>query len=130
MRLAVYGLFGTAGCLFAQTSDGLASWSDLTALGIVAVVAIFMVTKMLPDLHKKFVEQSQIFATTVEKIQTAFAKTLDEIHARQEGWQLAHHEDEVRLANALTLLASQCERRQTPAEPVHADAGRAHAPEE
>lgn len=105
-------------------------WGNLTALGIVAVVIIFIVTKMLPDLHKKFVEQSIVFATATKEMQISFTKTLEtlqldfsstvkvnqatfadsvtKIHAKTEIWEQARHQDLINLTRAIAQLTSQC----------------------
>ena len=76
--------FGTAFSLFADTSQTEPwGWSNLTALGIVAVVLIFIVTEMLPSLHQKFVDQSKFFADSIREIQVESTKTLDKVYERE-----------------------------------------------
>jgi hypothetical protein len=112
--------FGLSIAFFAQVAPGPPiEWGNLTALGIVAVVIIFIVTRMLPDLHKKFVEQSVVFSatvkeiqadftTTVKEIQADFVRSIDKIHERTEKWEVARHEDLIQLTRAVTLLTTQC----------------------
>src|SRR3972149_10487765 len=79
-----FGL-SSAVCLFAEQSAGgmMGGWESLTALGIVAVVLIFIVTKMLPALHKLFIEQSSIFADTIKEMQKNFTEILDKMNERE-----------------------------------------------
>ena len=95
--MVVSGL--AAGGLFAEgtTSDPVAPYANITALGIVAVVLIYTVTKILPNLHQRFIDQSTIFSATIEKMQTThtdtvksltagYSGTLDKMHERMSGW--------------------------------------------
>jgi hypothetical protein len=110
-KLIVYGTFGWAFGLFAEgvapTSVG-GEWSNLTALGAVIIVLIFIVTKMLPDLHQKFVEQSKVFAESTsaqsEAFSTALRDTLnkssdilDKVHDRTSQATAATAEEMARL---------------------------------
>lgn len=93
--------------LFAEGSsngDPLAPWANLTALGIVGLCMVFIVTKMLPDLHKKFVDQSEIFAKTGENVVKNFSETLDKMHNRQ-------HEKDQKVAEVLTALREHCAKQ-------------------
>jgi hypothetical protein len=105
--------------IFAQVENLGAEWANLTALGIVGVVVIFLTTKMLPDLHKKFVEQSVIFSETVKEIQQSFSSaadksqvaflgSIDKILERTERWEIQRHDDVVQLTKAVALLTTQC----------------------
>jgi hypothetical protein len=95
-RLLMVGLSGVACGLFAAdstTSIPTSPWGELSALACVIGVLLFIVTKILPDLHQKSVdqskqatecqvEQSKVFAEAIETTQTKFADTLDKIHER------------------------------------------------
>jgi hypothetical protein len=94
-RIFVVGMALTGVSLFAQSatvSTGT-NWENLTALGAVISALIYIVTKMLPDLHQKSVdqgkassealkEQGAMFATTIKDIQIDFSSTLDKVHER------------------------------------------------
>jgi uncharacterized membrane protein YhiD involved in acid resistance len=56
-----------------QTMMGpMTEYSNLTALGILAIVLIYIVSKMLPNLHDKIANQTTIF---VEAIRAIMEKT-------------------------------------------------------
>lgn len=57
------GLFGVADTV--APAQPLGEYASLSALAVVGVVLIFIVTKMLPDLHGKFVAQSEASAKAV-----------------------------------------------------------------
>ena len=94
--------FAGAITLFAESSpDPMREWEKLTALGIVALVLIYIVTKMLPSLHEKFVAQSLAFAEAMTKAESKFAETVDKIAVRS-------HEDAIEHAKALVDLREHC----------------------
>jgi len=114
VKLFLYGAFGTALGLFAEGETAIPDgWSSLSALGIVGVVLIFIVTKLIPDMHKKSVEQTQIFAETIKAVHSVFAEALNKIHARSEEWEIEHQKVLTGLSESLMALATQCERRGT-----------------
>ena len=79
--------------LFAQVpADSLTGWGSLTALGIVAIVLVFIVTRMLPQIHLQFAEQAKAFAETISKGQVEFSSTLDRMAERHaaETTPMAH----------------------------------------
>lgn len=57
-------------------SKPFGEYGQLTALGILGAMALFIVCKMLPDLHGKFTEQSKIFAETIAQVNQIFAESL------------------------------------------------------
>lgn len=77
-----------AGVLFADASvpegGGWSNAKDWSALVIVAVVLVFIITKMLPDLHQKFVDQSKIFTDSIRESNAHFGNILDKMHDRGE----------------------------------------------
>jgi hypothetical protein len=94
-RVIVIGGMSSAWTLFAESAAAPTDWGNLTALGAVIVVLIFIVTKMLPDLHQKSVEQTKIFSdalrdmnmaqgSVIDKMQSIHLDTLDKISAREE----------------------------------------------
>jgi type III secretory pathway component EscR len=129
-QILAYSLLSTTLLLLAQGEAGQIEWGNLTALGIVAVVLIFIVTRMLPDLHAKFKAQSDVFIETVRDIQVVFSTTVKEIqadftastkemqvtfvaavdrmHERTDRQELQRHEDLVNLTKAVALLTTQC----------------------
>jgi hypothetical protein len=114
-----FGSFSTACCLLAAEDATVNSargvdfnWTDLTALAIVAITLCFIVIKMLPDLHAKFIEQSKLFALVIENSQRSFAEILDKMHSRVEDRDKVRHEDQQKFSEALTELTAQCARRQ------------------
>lgn len=53
----VWAATGTSlGLLAESVATPLDGWGNLTALGILAIVVIFLVTKMLPGLHAQITE--------------------------------------------------------------------------
>ena len=95
-RLIVYGGTMAALGLFAESAATPVpgEWGNITALAAVIGVLIFIVTRMLPDLHQKSVDQSKayaessanqskIFADTIKETQTQFSSTLDKINERE-----------------------------------------------
>jgi len=117
-KLLVGFAFLGALALFAEGENVIQTdfpYANMTALTIVAVVLVFIVTKMLPDLHGKITQaigevakqgaqQSSIFAATVKDLEQSFTAVLDKMHERS-------HEDQTALASALMTLAAQCARR-------------------
>lgn len=91
-------------------TDVYTSWANFTALGIVAVVLVFIVTRMLPDLHKRFVEQSSIFAAAVERIETNFAATIEEIQKRDYDSHEKLHNNTMKMAESIRLLSAEIAR--------------------
>ena len=115
-------------------ANPIGPWGNLTALGIVAVVCVFVITKMVPGLHEKFVTQSDVFAKALINQSEAFANSLrtqsevfsksltqqsesfatsaasshksytDLINVMHERW----HADISNLANAVTGLRVHC----------------------
>jgi len=75
---------GAAGVLFAEGAAAPtgADWSNLTALGAVIAVLIFIVTKMLPQLHQQIVDQAKASSTALLESQSNFTTVLDKIHER------------------------------------------------
>lgn len=108
MKTLVAGLMSSAWVLFAQAESGAADvlngWGNLTALGALIVALLFLVTKYLPDQQRKFIEQSQIFATAMKDAQAANLTIIDKIAERR-------HVDDAALATALRELSAQCSRR-------------------
>jgi hypothetical protein len=64
-------------------------------------------------MHKKSVEQTQIFAETIKAVHSVFAESLNKIHARSEEWEIEHQKVLTGLSESLMALATQCERRGT-----------------
>ncbi len=95
--------FGIAIAMFAESDLGspVGSWGQLTALGIVAVVLVFIVTKMLPNIHEKCMEQSKAFAEAMAAAQKEFAATTNRIAERQ-------HEDSAEISKQLSELREHC----------------------
>ena len=88
--------------LFAESAnDQLGSWGQLTALGVVAVVLIFIVTRMLPSIHEQFVRQSEVFAAAMAKAQSDFAESAAAIAKQQ-------HEDSVKMNESVSALREHC----------------------
>jgi len=62
---------------------------------------VFIVTKMLPNIHDQFVSQAKTFAESMERVQAEFSETTKEIAQRQ-------HEDSAELSKAVTALREHC----------------------
>lgn len=123
--MALLGAFGGAIYLFAEASvaeapaqkeatDFMGTYAELGALGVVAVVLVFIVTKMLPDLHLKMVDQSKIFAENITVVvanftnatavsQKAYTETLEKITDRQ-------HADLLEVSASIRTLSEQIAR--------------------
>ena len=56
----------------AAMAGPMSGWGNLTALGIVAVVLAFIVTKILPDGHRKFIEQAELHSKAEAEARAAF----------------------------------------------------------
>jgi hypothetical protein len=85
-RYFIIGGLGAAMSLFAEgtmPATDIGSYGNLGALGVLSAVLIFIVTKMLPDLQQKFIDQSKIFATAIENQQAKFTEVLDKMHERE-----------------------------------------------
>ena len=93
--LVAFGLFAQA------PADPLTGWGSLTALGIVAIVLVFIVTRMLPQIHLQFAEQAKAFAETISKGQVEFSSTLDRMAERHAATEREH-------IKALTELREHC----------------------
>ncbi len=95
--------FGVAIALFAESDAGgpIGNWGQLTALGVCAIVLIFIVTKMLPNIHEQFMKQSNAFAEAMARAQTEFAATADRIAQRQ-------HDDSAELSKRIAELREHC----------------------
>ena len=87
--------------LFAQGGQTLEGWGQLTALGIVAVVLIFIVTKLLPQAADRFVKQTELHVDAQKAQQAEFVRVIDAIHARA-------HDDYQALAAAISQLQVHC----------------------
>ena len=79
------GSFTTALALFcdATTAGPMSGWGNLTALGIVAVVLVFIVTKILPDGHRKFIEQAELHSKAEAEARAASGGAARGVRARQ-----------------------------------------------
>jgi hypothetical protein len=94
--------FAFALALFAETTIGdFSPWANLTALGIVGVVLIYIVTKLLPSLYEKFVRQTELHVEAQKAQQASFTAVIDAMHARA-------HEDYQALAVAIGALQRHC----------------------
>lgn len=116
--------FAFAWVLFAEGIAGNpADWSQITALGAVIVVLLFLVIKHLPDVQAKFVSLSETFAKasqgqteaavkatsgalsksaeTMAQMQQCFITTLDKMAER-------YHNDNQTMAAAITELSRTC----------------------
>jgi len=108
--IATGGLAGATG-LFADAAAGfdpLGGWGNLTALGILAVVLIFIVTKMLPDLHAKFVDTQKLFADSMEKMHLANQAALTQIEDKHQAVLDKIHSREENLTEAIVALRENC----------------------
>ena len=125
MRTVLFALsFTTAGSLLAAgAANVIGDWGDLTALAIVGVVLIFIVTKILPSNQEKMVDQSKafiaasesltkVFTQSTEVLGMHFANILDKMHERSEQAAKLHHEEDLVLSESLRELTAQCARRQ------------------
>ena len=54
----------------------VSDYSNVTALGIVAVVLIFIVCRMLPDLHKKVIDQTGMFTDSIKELSEDFSTAI------------------------------------------------------
>lgn len=68
--------------LFAESPAIGNDWSNWTALTAVIATLLFIVMKMLPDLHQKSLDQTKVFADSIEKQATAFAASMTEIQGK------------------------------------------------
>lgn len=96
--------------LFAEPVPG-DSWQSYTALGILAVVVIFLVTKLIPSMNTNSVEQTRIFAEAIRLMHVENSVILDKMLVRSEARELEHHTDFVALSETLRGLVAQCSRR-------------------
>lgn len=89
--------------LFAQAPvvDPLGAWGQLTALGIVAVVLVFIIVRMLPAIHVQFVQQATVFADAMIAVQKEFSEAMIRLGTVQ-------HEDSVSITKAVTELREHC----------------------
>ena len=94
--------FAFAMALFAETAAGdFGPWANLTALTIVGIVLIYIVTKLLPSLYEKFVRQTELHVEAQKAQQAEFVRVIDAIHART-------HDDYQALAAAISQLQVHC----------------------
>jgi hypothetical protein len=87
--------------LLAQASTTGATgtpWENLTALGILAVVIVWTITKTLPGMTDKHNE-------TVQKVTAEFSSTVKEAFAKIDSWQQRVHEDSQKLNDTLRAIA-------------------------
>lgn len=104
----IFSLASAVGLFAEGGGDTFGNWGNLTALGIVAVVIVFIVTKMLPDLHGKFVDQSKVFAATIEAMQGKFSEILDKMHARNAEQEKEHLASLSQVAKEVAELRVNC----------------------
>lgn len=105
----VSSLFATVALLAEGTTTALPSeWANLSAMGILATVVIWLVTRVLPDHAAKANEQSKMFAETLQKSQEQFTNTLDKMHARAEDWEKRRQDSMQAVANELASLQANC----------------------
>jgi Sec-independent protein translocase protein TatA len=87
--------------LFAQATATAQEWEKYTALGIVAVVLIFLVTKMLPSAMSEIMKQGTEFQKAILANQIAFKESLDKILER-------HENDQKVIVAELSRVREQC----------------------
>jgi hypothetical protein len=110
--LACFGLT-TSLCLMAQAvPDAMGGWGNLTALGILGIVIVMVITRILPDLHDKFTQQTRIHEEESTRRTAAFLESLDEIRKQ-------HHEDSKILAESLGKMSLRpCQLETIPLLPL------------
>jgi gas vesicle protein len=74
-------------------------WENLTALGILAVVIVWTITKTLPGMTDKHNE-------TVQKVTEQFAATVKEAFEKIDSWQERVHQDSQQLNETLRAIAA------------------------
>ena len=72
--------------LLAQSAPTSGFWENLTALGILAVVAIWLVTKTLPQFAKTLQTISKDFAETAKAISADHTHTSKTAFAKIDAW--------------------------------------------
>ena len=88
-----------ASCLLlAQATNNGTPWENLTALGILAVVIVWTITKTLPGMTDKHNE-------TVQRVTAEFSATVKEAFAKIDSWQERVHEDSQRLNETLRTIS-------------------------
>ena len=94
--------------LFAQAPvvDPLGAWGQLTALGIVAVVLVFIIVRMLPAIHVQFVQQATVFADAMIAVQKEFSEAMIRLGNVQ-------HEDTLQITKAVVELREHCAAART-----------------
>ena len=113
-----------AWALFAQNLPGNpADWSQITALGAVIVVLLFLVIKHLPDVQAKFVSLSETSAKASQAQTEAAVKAAAEAHSKsaqamaqvQQCFVAAldkmaerYHTDNQAMAAAITEMSRTC----------------------
>lgn len=114
LRTTLSLAFGSMWVLFAEAAAPvpaipfLSDYGNLTALGILAVVVIWLVTKHLPAQQREVRDISTLFADTTKGLLENFTTTLDRMHSRADAWEKVRHDDAQELAGALRQLASNC----------------------
>ncbi len=87
--------------LFAQGSTTSVEWEKFSALGIVAVVLIFLVTRMMPVALAEIVKQSAEFRAAILSNQIAFTESLSKIMDN-------HEADQKLIVAELAKMREQC----------------------
>lgn len=78
----IVATLGASWGMFAQaTSPPFAEWGNLTALGALITVLVFIVTKLLPNLIAKIAQQSEVSLAAMNKQSETFSVTMKEMHA-------------------------------------------------
>lgn len=117
LRTTLSLAFGSMWLLFAEATVPIPSmpilsdYGNLTALGILAVVVIWLVTKHLPSQQREMRDISTLFAETTKGLLENFTTTLDKMHSRADAWEKVRHDDAQLLAAALRDLAATCASR-------------------
>ena len=114
--------------LLAEIESGQVNWSNLSALGALIVVLIFIVTRLLPDMQKQQLEQAKTFATTsqaqtessVQATADASAKATQAMAAMNKSFietlnimAERYHNDTTELAGAIADMSRNCVAHQS-----------------
>jgi Na+/melibiose symporter-like transporter len=97
--IAAASYFGLMAEAAADPTQSLGPWGNLTALGILGAVLIWIVTRILPDVHQKFVAQAETHGKAMAESQAVFATTLKQIAE-------ASREDAAKIAAAFSIVLS------------------------
>ena len=81
--IAISGMVLGVGMFAESSAPAVTDWSSWTALTAVIGALLFIVTKMLPDLHQKFIDQGKTFSEAIVKQSCEQSKTFADTISKQ-----------------------------------------------